>query len=389
MTIKHSQFASYVKPGILHPIERWLEALKSTGEGSAEFLRAAYRENWPRQGELIFTGACEFTCQHCIYPPSYAQVNRGLSVRQWDQILENIYRDLGIRTFVYGGRSLSVEGLKVLTELRQRFSDVQIGLIDNGISMLPLRDRLAGIQADWIDVSLDGQEREHDLQRGRPGSFRAGLEGVQWLIRNGITPKVNILTCLTTLNQASVVPMIQELNAMGLKNFFITPVTVVEEMRPSPGLRMSSGDFARFVSELRALLPLLDDAWIELNLFSAEYAEYIAELVPEIWENFSCDRDGLSWSEKSIDVANQCVNEFYVRYYPESLTGTREFIVNTNGDVIVPKSMAAGRIADEHVLGNLLKHEAREIMEDMPESSKFEFYWKQFLHEQNLLRRYI
>ena len=383
------QSMPWVNQSSPQPIERWLEALKSTGEVAVELLRKAYRENWPTQGELIFSGACEFTCQHCIYPPTYARANRGLSVEQWDRILENIAQNLGIGTFVYGGRSLSAEGVEVLTGLRRRFPDTQIGLIDNGISMLPLRDRLAGVKAEWIDVSLDGQEREHDLQRGRLGSFRAGLEGVQWLVRNGITPKVNILTCLTTLNQASVIPMIRELNAMGLKNFFIIPVTVAEGMGPSPELQVSAEDLARFIAELRAVMPLLDDAWVELNCFSAKYAEYIAQKAPDIWGQFSCDRDGLSWGEKSVGTANQYVNEFYVRYYPVSLTGTRELIVNTNGDVIVPKSMAAGRIADEHVLGNLLRQEAHEIVEGLPESPEFLFYEQEFLHEQNLLRRYL
>lgn len=383
------QSVPWVNQSSKQPIERWLKAIRSSGECAVELLRKAYRENWPTQGELIFSGACEFACQHCIYPPSYAKANRGLSVEQWDRILENIVQNLGIRTFVYGGRSLSAEGLEVLTGLRRRFPDAQIGLIDNGISMLPMRDRLAGVQAEWIDISLDGQGREHDLQRGRPGSFRSGLEGVQWLVRNGIAPKVNILTCLTTLNQDSVIPMIQELNAMGLKNFFITPVSVAEGMRPSPELRVSAEDFTKFILELRAVMPLLDDAWVELNCFSAEYAEYIAQKAPDIWEQFTCDRDGLSWGDKSVGAANQCVNEFYVRYYPASLTGTREFIVNTNGDVIVPKSMAAGRIADEHVLGNLLRQDAHEIVEGLPESPEFLFYEQEFLHEQSLLRRYL
>jgi MoaA/NifB/PqqE/SkfB family radical SAM enzyme len=379
----------WVNQGSPQPIARWLEAIKTSGDRYTELLRKAYLESWPTQGELIFSGACEFTCQHCIYPPSFARANRGLSVEQWDWILENIAQNLGIRTFVYGGRSLSAEGLEVLTGLRRRFPDAQIGLIDNGISMLPLRDRLADVQAEWIDVSLDGQEKEHDLQRGRSGSFRAGLEGVQWLVRNGIAPKVNILTCLTTINQASVIPMIQELNAMGLKNFFIIPVTVAEGMGPSPELRVSAEDFARFVAELRAVMPLLDDAWVELNCFSAEYAEYIAQKIPDIWKQLSSDREGLSWGEKSVGVAHHCVNELYVRYYPTSLTGTRELIVNTNGDVIVPKSMAAGIISKNHVIGNLLQQEAHKIVEGLPESPEFSFYEQEFLHEQNLLRRYL
>jgi MoaA/NifB/PqqE/SkfB family radical SAM enzyme len=346
-----------------HPIKRWKDALTLTGEDASEYLRAAYREHWPTQGELIFTGACEFTCQHCIYPPSYARLNRGLSVEQWDRLLDQIFWDLGIQTFVYGGRSLSVEGLDVLTGLRRRFPDARIGLIDNGISMLPVQSRLADVRADWIDISLDGQEREHDLQRGRSGSFKAGLAGALWLVQNGVAPKVNILTCLTTLNRTSVIPMIRELNAKGFKNFFITPVTIVDGALPSPDLRLSADAFADFIAELRAALPLFDDAWVEVNLYAAEYAEYVARLIPDIWADFSNDRDGLSWHATSSNGVNLGGTELYIRYYPTSLTGTRELIVNTNGDVILPKSMSAGQIAQQHVVGNLLRQDAQGIVE--------------------------
>ena len=197
----------------LQPIERWRQALQLPAEEAVEELRLAYREHWPTQGELIFTGACEFTCQHCIYPPSFARANRSLSAENWDRILGDISQNLGVDTFVYGGRSLTAQGLEVMIGLRQRLPEVQIGLIDNGISMLPVQERLADVRADWIDISLDGQAGDHDLQRGRPGSYKAGLEGARWLVSNGIAPKVNILTCLTTLNRHSVIPMIQDLNA--------------------------------------------------------------------------------------------------------------------------------------------------------------------------------
>ncbi len=371
------------------PIERWVKALGLPGDKGLEELRLAYRENWPTQGELIFTGACEFTCQHCIYPPSYARENRSISVASWGRIFDEMFHDLGIRTFVYGGRSLTPQGLDVLAGLRHSFPDVQIGLIDNGISMLPVQERLGDVKASWIDISLDGQAGDHDLQRGRPGSYRAGLEGARWLVRNGLAPKVNILTCLTTFNRHSVIPMIRDLNAEGFKNFFITPVTVVKEMRSAAGLQVSAESFAEFVRELRDVLPLLDDAWVEFTLFSADYAEQVARLVPDVWTGFTTDREGLSWSESSQDSDVYLGSELHVRYYPSSLTGTRELIVNTNGDVIVPKSMAAGKVINEHVLGNVLQDGVRNIVEAIPESGKFDFYWQEFLLEQELLRRYL
>jgi MoaA/NifB/PqqE/SkfB family radical SAM enzyme len=367
-----------------------LDGLHAPADRALEALGLAYAENWPTQGELIFTGACDFTCQHCIYPPSFARHNRGLSVETWQRVLDDIYHNLGARTFVYGGRSLTTEGLDVLAGLRRRHPDAHIGLIDNGISMVPVRERIGEVKADWIDVSLDGNEHDHDVQRGRTGSYLAGLEGAHWLVNNGIAPRVNILTCLTTLNRGSVIPMIRELNAEGFKNFFITPVTVVDGVRPTSDLVVSAESFAAFVGELREVLPLLDDAWVELTLYAAVYAEYVAKHCPELWAQLVMDRDGLSWGESSgkADTANN-TSELYLRYYPSSLTGTRELIVNTNGDVIVPKAMAAGRVADKHVLGNLLQEEVSQLVRVLPESVKFEFYRQEFLQEQSLLRRYV
>lgn len=373
------------QPGA-EPIARWRAAIAGSQEQALRQLRAAYQENGPTQGELIFTGACEFACQHCIYAPSFAKHNPGLSVDEWGRIVGDMGEGLGINTFVYGGRSVTSEGLDVLNQLRKRRPGSHIGLIDNGISIRPIRERLAELVPDWVDISLDGQEAEHDLQRGRSGSYRAGLDGALWLVQNGVTPKVNILSCLTNINQHSIIPMIRELNARGFKNFFITPVTIVGGARPSLDLQLSAEELAGFIHRLRKAVDLLDDAWVEINLFSGSYAESVARLVPEIWQRFSSDRDGLVWREKKTAQPD---TELFIRYYPISLTGTRELIVNTNGDVIVPKSMAQGRIAQHDVIGNLIRNRAQEIVERLPVSPAFDFYWNEFMLEKDLLKEYL
>ena len=371
------------------PIQRWEAAMRFDEAKGAESLRKAYRENWPTQGELIMAGACEFQCQHCIYPPSYARLNHELAADWWNRILHDMYENLGIRTFVYGGRSVTREGLRVLLRLRERHSDVHIGLIDNGISMLRDHGRLQGIKPDWIDISLDGCESDHDRQRGRNGSYRAGLSGACWLVDNGIAPKVNILTCLTTINHCSVIPMVRELNQEGFKNFFITPVTIVDGARPSPHLRLNAREFIEFFEELCTMMSDLDEAWVEINMFSPVYAEYVARLLPSVWSRFSMDRDSLLWHERYESSCGRKGNEIFVRYSPHSLVGTREFIVNTNGDVITPKSMVMGRISNKYLAGNLLRQRALQVVRKLPDSGKFEFYLSELKREQNILQRYI
>jgi MoaA/NifB/PqqE/SkfB family radical SAM enzyme len=357
----------------LQPIERWLEMIYSrddTGD-SLQALRAIYRDHYPAQGELIFTGACEFECQHCIYPPDYAQFNRNISLAEWEKVLEGL-RDLGIETFVYGGRSVTRAGMRLLSAIRTSFPEAPIGMIDNGISMIPFREEIVALGLDWIDISLDGLENDHDLQRGRKGSFKEGLQGALWLKEHEAAPKVNILSCLTTLNRYSVIPMIKEINAQGFKNFFVTPVTIVKKCRPDTGLMLSGMEFANFIRELEQAMGSLDDAWVELNIFGIEYVSFIFEHYPGLWKKLQPEHEHLSWRQSRNG------NELIINYYPSSLTGIREFIINTNGDAIFPKVAANGKISEREVIGSLLNKSGLEIVKQLPDAAQFEFYYNEF-----------
>jgi len=47
-----------------------------------------------------------YSCQHCIYPPDFAAANRSLEPEIWARLFKSMYQELGIQTFVYGGRSV-------------------------------------------------------------------------------------------------------------------------------------------------------------------------------------------------------------------------------------------------------------------------------------------
>lgn len=375
----------WAEPVALAPVQHWLAAMRDHGCNATDHLGAAYRDNPPTQGELIFTGACEFTCLHCVYPPSFARHNRPMPVTNWQAMLKDIQQGLSINTFVYGGRSVTQEGIDAMAWLRRFSPSAQIGLIDNGISMLPNRDRLHDIKADWIDISLDGQEAAHDLQRGRIGSYRAGLEGARWLVREGLAPKINILTCLTSLNRHAVVPMIRDLNAEGFRNFFVTPVTLVPDTHLSPELELSPEEIAGIIEELRQCMDSLDEAWLEFTMFSERYASAVANFAPEVWAGLQPEREGLSWRS----AASQGASELWVRYYPASLTGTRELIINTKGDVITPKSMAYGKVPQPRIFGNLMRTKANDLWRRLPELSAFGYYEAELKAELNSLREYF
>ena len=180
--------------------------------------------------------------------------------------------------------------------------------------------------------------------------------------------------------------MIQDLNDEGFKNFFITPITIVQETHLSPELALSPVEFTHFIHELRANLDSLDGAWVEINMFSENYAQAVAMMMPNMWEKFEPDRDGLVWRDES---ARHSRTDFFVWYYPSSLTGTRELIVNTKGDVIVPKSMAYGNISRNQILGNLICNRGGDLLELLPDTPAFEFYRHELVNEVNTLKEYF
>jgi len=363
------------------PIEEWLRLVHEADDKSAqEGLRQIYRNNYPTQAEFIFTAGCELECAHCIYPPDYVKYNASISTKEWVEIAEQLLNELKIQTFVYGGRSLTRGGVEFLKTLREKAPHAHIGLIDNGMSINRFREELAEIKLDWIDISLDGIEHDHDIQRAKKGSFRQALESALWLKEQRIAPKVNILTCLTTINRNSVIPMIREVNQLGFKNFFITPVTVYDGYRPKRSLVVSNAEFAHFIQELEAAVPELNDSWVELNIFDVEYMEYIGTEYRELWESFAPQHDCLERVMSSGD------NDFRVHYYPSSLSGVTEFIINSNGNVILPKVMAKNKMTENDIKGSLLEMKSYDIVQNFPGSEQFNFHGLEMINEKRIFK---
>ena len=188
------------------PIDIWWDLIHSEKDlfEIKQELGLVYESNLPELGAIIISSTCQYNCKHCIYHPDYSKFNACLSFDQWKGIIRNIFEDLEIKTFIHNGRSMDDTGIKVLQWMRQEFSDVRIGLIDNGISLIPYLDELYDIQPDWIDISIDGMDKEHGLQRNRVGSFNETFKTISFLLQKDIAPKINILSCLTTINKDSI-----------------------------------------------------------------------------------------------------------------------------------------------------------------------------------------
>ncbi len=359
------------------PIEVWSRLIHTDIEADAvkKDFKEIYRSFRPYSAGVVVTGDCDHACSHCIYHPDFGKYNKDLSVKEWKAILQNIYDDLGIRLFVHNGRSFNDDGLEIIKYIKETLPGSKIGVIDSGHTLYPYLDQLKTLRPDWIDISIDGMEQAHDTQRNSPGAFKKTLQSILDISENRVSTRINVLTCLTSINIDSIMEMITFLNKRDIHNFFISPVSVLKNYRPSEDLKVDQGAFNDLVKNIAEKLPGLDNVLIEINLFDAETLDFVSQENKLLFDAVEWDYDHYSRRVSSGE------NEFAVSCYPLSLDGIRELIVNCNGDVLLPKVMAKEKLEAQDIVGSLLKDRPDKLMENLHNSHGFNFYLNHFFQE--------
>ena len=363
-------------------IVAWKDALRARRESDAlAILADIYRHHRPRMVGMIFTGACAFACRHCIYPVDYAKHNQTGDTAALSRALTTLGADWGVDKYFYAGRAVTDTGASLLVGLRQSMPEARIGLVDNGISIRPHRGRIVEADLDWIDISLDGTREDHDRQRGRAGSFDEAVEGLELIVRERWAPRVSVLSCLTGLNARSLPMMIVQMNRLGVKNFIISPVIIVPGLRPDPALALSSESLRVFVEELPHLVEQLEDAYVEVVLHRAEHLAAVVAGTDEALERFESAENHL------VRMNAVGETELCIRYFPTSLAGVLEWVVNADGGVLAPLSMAHGSIPPDRVFGNVLVEDAGTMWERIAGPHGRQQYGSELFHEREHLMR--
>jgi len=368
----------------MQPIEIWKELINSgmTEQEIRMKLKEIYQDNRPFVAEIIMNSHCPNRCLHCIYAPDYDQYNKNMSWEDWKAAFQIIHEKLGLKRFIFSGRAITRECIQAIRLLKKDFPSVKVGLIADGISLETFVEDLIDCPPDWLDVSVDGLERDHDTQRNHKGSYRKTIETLIRLKKSEVFEKINILTCLTTLNIKSVTGMLRYLNTQGFKNFFITPMSVLQGYRPDPSLQPDKEAFVGWLDELVETAKGLLDSWVEVDIYEARYINAIKQLRPKLTNEFAMNYDHLKTTKRFRE------NEVHICYYPCSLTGIRELIVNSDGHIIPSNVMAMGKIPEELIFGNILDLKGNlEMFDNLMDKPAFSFYVSKILQERALLRK--
>ena len=107
----------------MEPIEIWKKIINSeSNEQEIQMrLKEVYRNNRPLIAEIIMNSHCPNRCLHCIYPPDYAQYNKNMSWEEWKTAFQIIYEKLGMKRFIFDGRTITrecIQAIRLLKTLR-------------------------------------------------------------------------------------------------------------------------------------------------------------------------------------------------------------------------------------------------------------------------------
>jgi len=193
--------------------------------------------NRPLEVSYFVNNICNLRCKHCYV--GYEETGGELSVEEWKDTFDT-FIERGALTFGNVGKEPLLSSEKTLALLRhlgqkrQEDPRLRFGFVTNGTLLEgKIVEDLAEISPDYLDVSLDGTEKEHDYIRGEGNYLRTikNLGGLPEKLKRNIF----ISYTLMDSNRDSFGKMVQDMSNPGLTKFLISPYV------PTPS---SNGDLA-------------------------------------------------------------------------------------------------------------------------------------------------
>jgi hypothetical protein len=321
MTISNQNFSS---------IDAWYRTVIMCENWGGEIPTLLRREVPPLLSWIV-RGGCAVQCQHCIFPE---EGPKAFAPRISKEVILHLLAQLSGRGhLVHEGRQLLSWQVPVLAAAKRAGHSVSV--INNGQyatpAMLALCER-EGLKVDALDVSIDGPERIHNLQRNHAQAWRWAMNGLAEGRR--FADKLTSLFTLTALTAGHVA---ETGNIAGdlVDEWHISPLTVrpgIEHMAPS---KAQMSEALNQLGGLRLGIPVY--------LRSYSLTGFIA----------ICDAIGTETVRKALAEAEVIDNGIVLKvegitfyFYPKSLQCNETVVVDADAQWRLPFSVA-------HTLGQL------------------------------------
>lgn len=158
------------------------------------------------------TYGCNSRCQSCTYWKNISRMKEDLNTEEVFQLLDEAY-DAGMRGYyMFGGEPLIRRDIGKIVDYAKEKGFVTV-MNTNGSVMEQKAQELRNL--DFAFVSVDYHNEYDDIIRGRAGTFREVMRGIEAIRKTGDT-KVALVTTVSTLNFETIIPMAQLAQQLGV-----------------------------------------------------------------------------------------------------------------------------------------------------------------------------
>jgi len=331
------------------------EGREPDSERLAELLLNEKKET-PTLVSAVLERACNLRCSHCLYQDEKSSAKLSAEVHLADRIVD-IVSQMAPRSekegeeyfpqFVSGGRMMRSSHLDLFTRLRSLRPDVQLGVIDNGTFVSLLSKWPAGFVFDWMDISIDGVETSHNMQRQSLKAFSQAIEGLhrarEVTKSSAEGGRVTSLLTLTHLNARDIeaaadLLLSSEAGRRPLADQFnITTIGPTNGVNRS--LETSPEDFRAAWEQIKNVSRkynpenISGKEKVELNIYRIEDIEKLAAAVGEkrFLANFVTDETGGLSVKAGRNFLHLEFDGVQVSYQPRSIWTPEEFLIEADG----------------------------------------------------------
>lgn len=244
----------------------------------------------PVQLEIGIGNSCGMTCEHCYLGYGAGSMESPLVpmtrlLEVTTELIENLHTRMicvADRDALTPGRSLPFfEHLARLRE--QQYPKLRFGGVTNGIRIPDFAEDLAKLPLDYIDISIDGSQHEHEGIRGA-GRFDQVIDNLCLAQKHKVANRIIAAHTLTRYNDDSLIRLIHRLITQEKVEWFdIGPFMAV-----APNMikhQLHASDIVEFLESLSGSLhPLETDHPVTILVELCAYcAAFLPSLIDRGW----------------------------------------------------------------------------------------------------------
>lgn len=178
---------------------------------------------------------CNLSCRHCYV--GYENAENELKPEEWRKTFDELL-DRGALTFGNVGKEpllswdKTLNILKYFKEKKNINQKIRFGIVTNATLFDKNKiNELSEINPDYVDISVDGNQKIHDYIRGN-GNYKKTYDNLLRIgtIAPSLLEKIYISYTLMEINKNSIEETIENLNNIGINKFLISPYVGTESV---------------------------------------------------------------------------------------------------------------------------------------------------------------